>query len=143
MNKDVNLGCSRTEGSHGRGAMCGRDGHSCGMDSCTERTTYLTPFFSGENKHKKFVIILNGPPSSGKDAGCMELKKFFPHSRHSEMKEHLFEMALLISGVSKEHWFQRYNNRDLKELPWDKLGGLTQREFLIRISEDWCKPVFG
>lgn len=141
MNKP-NFGCCYTTGSHGRGDMCGRDGYWCSSD-CRKKGERQGKFFNDDNKDKKFVVILNGPPSSGKDVGVQELKKHFEWARHSEMKEHLFDMALLVSGISRELWFERYNNRKLKELPWDKLGGLTQREFLIRISEEWCKPVFG
>lgn len=88
------------------------------------------------------VILLNGPPHVGKDtignllheAGLGTLCRF---------KDELFRLALSISQISKPAWFARYNDRELKEKPWDLLGGLSQREFLIRISEDWIKPTFG
>jgi hypothetical protein len=48
-----------------------------------------------------------------------------------------------ISRINTGDWFQRYNNRVLKETPWSRLGGLSQREFLIKISEEWVKPIFG
>lgn len=94
------------------------------------------------NEKKTPVIILNGPKGIGKDTIgqilCERLK-----AEHLEFKDRLFELALDISGIGEGEWFDRYNTRELKEAPWDKLNGLTQREFLIRISEDWIKPTFG
>lgn len=90
------------------------------------------------------VIILNGAPSSGKDT----IAKLFSDMlgfEHMEVKAELFKIALQLSGISEEDWFDRYDDREnnLKEQPWDRLGGLSQREFLIKISEEWMKPVFG
>lgn len=36
-----------------------------------------------------------------------------------------------------------YNDRDKKEQPQKELGGLTYREFMIHISEDIMKPLYG
>jgi len=92
----------------------------------------------------KKIIVLNGAPSTGKDT----ITHFFSDKldfEKMEMKKELFDIALSVSGISKEDWFERYGDREdnLKEVPWDKLNGISQREFLIKISEDWMKPVFG
>lgn len=92
--------------------------------------------------NRPICIILNGPPDSGKDS----LARLFMTAVdcvHLEVKDKLFQVALVVSGISHEEWFTRYNNRKLKELPWDRLGGLSQRQFLIKISEEWIKPIFG
>lgn len=92
----------------------------------------------------KKIIMLNGAPSSGKDTiAKLFSEKFGFH--HMEIKAELFNIALKLSGIRPTIWYDRYNDREnnLKEKPWDRLGGLSQREFLIRISEDWMKPVFG
>ena len=92
----------------------------------------------------KKVIILNGAPSSGKDT----IANFFRDVvglEKMEVKKDLFDIALCISGISEGDWFERYDNRELnlKEVPWNRLNGISQRDFLIRISEDWVKFVFG
>jgi len=88
------------------------------------------------------VVILNGPPNSGKDA-LAKLLADMGFAIRLEMKQCLFSVALQASGISEPAWFSRYNDKVLKEEPWHLLGGLSQRQFLIKISEDWMKPVFG
>lgn len=88
------------------------------------------------------IILLNGPPGSGKDtigrllseAGVGKLKSF---------KTQIIDIALQVSNIFRTEWNTRYENRELKEASWDKLGGLSQREYLIKISEEWVKPVHG
>lgn len=98
---------------------------------------------------KGIVIILNGPPSSGKDSiahAISETKGMFPgHEQpiHLEVKQVLFEQVLAISQISSKEWFDRYNDRTLKEMPWGRLGGLSCREFMIKVSEEYVKPIFG
>ena len=90
---------------------------------------------------KAKVIILNGPPGSGKDTIADAMKS--ERVAHLEVKAKLFSQAIEMSGIRSYHWFPRYYDRKLKETPWDLLGGLSQREFLIKISEEWVKPIFG
>lgn len=87
------------------------------------------------------IIILNCPKQTGKDT-IADLFNNRLNFNKMEFKDHLFFLALSVSGISREDWFTRYNTPD-KENPWDRLGGLSQREFLIKISEEWIKPVFG
>lgn len=92
------------------------------------------------------VIILNGPPSSGKDEIAKMISKkglFGETAFHEQVKGTLFKQVLALSQISSGDWFDRYNDRNLKELPWDRLGGLSQREFMIKVSEEYVKPVFG
>lgn len=97
---------------------------------------------------KKKLIILNAPPRAGKDRTLEELLQLNPAIQHIEFKAKLFEIALVVSCLTESEWFERYNATDtdgkfMKDKPWDRLGGLSQREFLIKISEEWVKPVFG
>lgn len=87
------------------------------------------------------VVILNGAPGSGKDTIANAL---VPNGfSHREVKRALFDQALALSQINELEWFGRYNNRELKEAPWDRLGGLSQREFMIKISEEYVKPILG
>lgn len=92
--------------------------------------------------NRPICIILNGPPDSGKDSLAGLFKTAVPCA-HLELKKSLFDIAISVSGISNSDWFLRYDNRKLKEEPWHLLGGLSQRQFLIKISEEWVKPVFG
>lgn len=87
------------------------------------------------------IFILNCFPRQGKDylARWLWLNEGFTNR---QFKDKLFDIALEVSGIGDNEWFSRYETND-KELPWDKLGGLSQRQFLIKISEEWVKPVFG
>lgn len=88
------------------------------------------------------IIVLNGPPGSGKDTigkllaeHCYELGSF---------KVPMWEIAKASLGDEQYDWFVKdYNNRETKEQPQEYLGGLSPRQFFIHISEVWCKPVFG
>jgi hypothetical protein len=86
------------------------------------------------------VFVLNCFPRQGKD----HLAKFLKANHrfhHFEFKSRLFDLALEIADVEWAEWGLRYET--MKEIPWEKLGGLSQRQFLIKISEEWIKPVFG
>lgn len=96
------------------------------------------------------VIVLNGCPLSGKDSIADYLVQ--KHSREyaavekKMFKDKLIEAAVRTSGVSRICWDRHYQ-RDLKELPWDALIAgniaLSPRQYLIHISENVMKPLFG
>jgi len=99
-----------------------------------------------DRSSNKKIILFNGPPGSGKDTAAYYCFMNIPYSTCISFKERLFEIALTVSGMAEETWFEVYNNRSdgvNKETPLESLGGLSQREFLIKISEEWAKPVFG
>ena len=60
-----------------------------------------------------------------------------------ENKTALHNQAIALSGIPHDDWHARYVVRELKETPWARLSGMTQREFLIWISEEVVKPKFG
>lgn len=87
----------------------------------------------------KTAIILNGMPNTGKDA-VANMTDFV----HLRFKSHLVKLALAISGVDPVEWEHRYDIRELKEAPWDQLPfNMSQRQFLIYVSEEVIKPKFG
>lgn len=87
-------------------------------------------------------IILNGPPGVGKDtlAGLLVAMGDFSQC---ENKTTLHEIALAMTGLAPEVWYERYNNRELKEVPWEELGNMSQRNFFIHLSENVVKPIMG
>lgn len=89
------------------------------------------------------IVLLNGPPGVGKDTLGEELNKKHDSVQLCSFKRPMFDIALAASGIPKDVWDARYNDRELKEEPWDRLNGLSCREFMIYISEEFIKPVFG
>lgn len=86
------------------------------------------------------VIMLNGPPGSGKDTAAELLGSFQAH--HHEMKKVLHTLVREHYGVSEEEWAWMYR-RENKESPQEGLGDKTPREAMIHISEDVIKPTHG
>lgn len=92
----------------------------------------------------KTIIILNGPPGSGKDVIAAEIKKALKSQCvHLEFKDCLHDIAFAMTGLAPQQYFDIYNDRDLKERKLESFYGLSPRELLITISEDMVKPVFG
>lgn len=94
---------------------------------------------------REMLILLNGPAGSGKDTLAAILMAQGHVQQVMQFKEPMFDIALLASGMhtNPKCWWDRYNDRERKELPWDVLGGMSCREFMIHISEKFIKPVFG
>ena len=115
----------------------------------------------------KVVVILNAPPGAGKDTlagdddwcqrvGDMllvdyQIDKGGPFScdvEHVSFKSGMFDIlpSVLRVGLDPEgvsEFYDRYDDRALKEQPWDKLGGMSPRQFMIFLSENFMKVVFG
>lgn len=85
------------------------------------------------------IVILNGPPSSGKDVIAQSMGHFMDRA----FKDPMFELVFQLTGLSHKEWFTRYDDRDLKEEPWDKIGGMSCRELMIFISEKVMKRIHG
>ena len=86
------------------------------------------------------IVILNCPPRSGKDT-IADLLHAVEGYNVGSFKNRLIEIALIISNIPKDEWYERYDTK--KDEPWDRLGRLSQRNYLIKISEDWVKPIHG
>lgn len=89
----------------------------------------------------KRVVILNGPPQSGKDDGAKFLAERF-NGHHQEFKAQLFSLTKLIWNIKDDAWDRMYE-RDLKEEPTELLGGMSPRGSLIHTSETVIKPNYG
>ena len=95
----------------------------------------------------KKVILINGAPGSGKDTLSEAVIEAFADVDFTigalPMKDTLLRTAMSMFGISEGEWFERYNDSGMKDEPWERLEGMSQREALIWISEDICKPKFG
>lgn len=92
------------------------------------------------------IVLFNSPPGGGKDESARYLESQ-SWGVQKEFKEKLFEIALAVSGLEEEYWWTIYtaprDSKLNKETPLHQLGGLSQRQLLVKISEEWIKPVFG
>lgn len=91
---------------------------------------------------KMLVLILNGPPDSGKDHGAEYLRYNYGFVA-LEMKAPLRELAHRISGapsLCRELEFDK-SRKSTEKRP--EFGDRTWREYLIWLSEHVCKPLFG
>lgn len=91
---------------------------------------------------KNKVIILNSPPNTGKDVAAKLIAERTGCS-HLEFKATLHNIAMAITGLPRDKYFEIYNDREKKELPQPEFLGMSPRNMLIWISEDVCKPKFG
>lgn len=88
------------------------------------------------------VIILNGPPLSGKDT----LGKLASYSSDKfclkSFKEPLIRILLDFYEITRDQLEAIYT-RELKEEPSALLNGKSPRQALIHVSENVIKPSFG
>lgn len=89
------------------------------------------------------IIVLNGPPGCGKDTLAGIMKNMIPLSVVKTFKEPMFDIVKATLPFPFQEFMDWYNNRDMKEQKLRQLGWRSCREYMIKISEDWMKPVFG
>lgn len=87
------------------------------------------------------IILLNGPPRSGKDTAADYLLENLKGSQHLKFAEPLRRAVPAMYGISEKRWDFLYH--EAKELPCDDLLGLSVRQAMISASEDWMKPLHG
>ncbi len=90
---------------------------------------------------KTKVLILNGPPSSGKDSLAEVMRKKFG-AKHRSFKSRLLTLTRYFYGVSQVQWDAWYTTEG-KETPRAELDFQSCREALIFVSEVVTKPNFG
>ncbi|WP_424679467.1 hypothetical protein [Escherichia coli] len=90
------------------------------------------------------VIILNGPAGCGKDTLAMALVEMGFAKGITSFKNPMFSIALAALGHDAYREFlDGYDDRARKEKPEGFLNGLSRRQIMIAISEQFIKPVFG
>jgi hypothetical protein len=88
------------------------------------------------------IVIFNGPPGSGKDAGASYFKRNYSF-KHLSFKHVLFRETVAHYGVDLDWFLHQYDDREVKERKEAALGGLSRREALINVSENIVKPQKG
>jgi len=90
---------------------------------------------------RKNVILLNGPPGSGKDT-IADLIVSSHKAEHLRFKTKLYEITALLNNIDLETFIKYATDRETKEsLVLDR--GLTPRALLIEASENVIKPYYG
>ena len=94
-------------------------------------------------------VIFNAPPRSGKDTVKKMMEDWILYNVKGEVittimtfSDVLKESCCSIYSISWPEWVDRYDS-DEKDVPWDRLFGLTQREAMIKLAESHLKPLHG
>lgn len=89
------------------------------------------------------VLILNGPPRSGKDTLSEMLRRgeHFEGLLSCSFKRPLQDIAAAVIGMNPIDFMDRYE--DIKDKPLQNGLNMTVRQLMIKISEDWIKPIAG
>lgn len=87
------------------------------------------------------IYILNAPPNSGKDVISDHLVQKRGYYRE-QFKTPLFVIAAAMLGLTFEQFMVLYQDRDYKEGK-HQTTGISIRELMIKISEDFVKPICG
>lgn len=90
------------------------------------------------------IIAFNGPPRSGKDTlKELIINEFVDKNIKSyTLSDILIEATCVIYGIVRDEWDDRYCT-DMKDEPWELLFGLSQRQALIGLAEEYLKPKHG
>ncbi len=79
------------------------------------------------------IVFLNGPPGSGKDTAADQFLGRYRAKFAAPTK------AMVCGGLGVTlEWLE-----ENKDKPHPALNGETPRKFLIRLSEDFIKPIYG
>ncbi len=87
------------------------------------------------------VVFLNAPPGAGKDTIATTISNKY-NTVKIEFKDPLFKIAAGVMGMNFCDFNDKYKDRAWKESVYEPLG-ITVRQLMIKISEEWCKPSFG
>lgn len=89
------------------------------------------------------VVILNGPPGSGKDTIADWLLEEGLVQKHVRFKDALYDITGAIYRTGSEYVQSFAYDQVEKMKPRDEFNGFSQREALIYVSEEVIKPKFG
>ena len=87
------------------------------------------------------IVLFNGPPRSGKDAAADYFKD--KGWKHLSFKYQLYKETARYFDVDYDWFMERYDDRNVKEVPHMDLGHMSCREAMIYVSEIIVKPKRG
>ena len=87
------------------------------------------------------IILLNAPPNTGKDTLADYVVEKYGFTKE-QFKTPLFTIAATLLGMTLEDFLLKYQDRQWKESVHPLLG-VSVRQLLIKISEEWTKPLLG
>lgn len=92
------------------------------------------------------VIILNAPPSAGKDIAADWIVAKYG-AQHLRFKDQLYRVAAQVAGIPLTRMVTLASDREYKEKParFFRVGGkfVSPRNWLIHCSESVVKPLLG
>lgn len=83
------------------------------------------------------IILINGPPGSGKDTLADQLVKAFPCYQQEKFATPLKVGGSAALGIPFEELEEQWKETVIPGL------GVSWRDYQISMSEDWYKPQFG
>ena len=86
------------------------------------------------------ILILNGPPRSGKDSLANHIVSLNPLWRHLKFASTLKQMTHRLYNIPEE--YAKAYEKD-KETPRPEFYGLSARQAYINVSEQYIKPTHG
>jgi len=86
------------------------------------------------------LILLNGPPRSGKDTAGRWLSQWL-NLPLVKLTAPLDRAVVAFFNLDPQRW--AYLREEGKDCPAPELQGLTPRQVLIALGERWAKPLFG
>lgn len=120
------------------------------MSINTERSRKF--FGTNNQKTQKKVVLLNGPPKCGKDTVASHLVPYFNFQKMKfaaplkRMAAGLLDMRVELVEEHKDHKFNILRKETISNefgIAPEYSDEETLRRLLIRISEDFLKPVYG
>jgi hypothetical protein len=91
----------------------------------------------------KQLILLNGPPGSGKDTIADALVQIFSNAEVEKFAKPIKEHCKAIYGLTQEQWDEVDSSQDAKAAPHPYFFGQSCRQVQINFSELFLKPTHG
>lgn len=88
------------------------------------------------------IVILNGPPGSGKDS-LGNLLATGMNAKQQEFKAPLYRFGAAMLNIALPQFLFLYQDRTWKEAKRPELMGMSIRDLFIWYSEEVIKPKFG